>query len=105
MVSADEQAQLASDLLESLDDLYDRCISVAQLLRLLTSAAIALRGSALGPFVGAAAEALAAITKRRSPEADKNTAALIATDELRVLVGSSPPTSHALQLPVRMGSI
>ena len=95
VASDDEQAHVASDLLESLDDLYDQCITVAQLRRLLEVSSIALQGSALGPVVSAASKAIAEISERSLPEAAKNSAALVATDELRQRVGSHPPPSHA----------
>ena len=54
MATANEEEQLARDLLESLDDLYDQLIGVPQLTRLLTAASIALRGSSLEPVVAGA---------------------------------------------------
>jgi hypothetical protein len=87
VANAEEEAQVASDVLESLDDLYDQCISVAQLRRLLTACTIALRGSALEPVVAAAAEALAGIAASTLTDEEMNSAALIATDELRRYVG------------------
>ena len=90
VANADEEDQLASDLLESLVDLYDQLIGVPQLTRLLTAAGMALRGSSLEPVVAGAAEALAELAARPLTDQEMNSAALVATDELRQSVASWP---------------
>ena len=79
---------------ESLDDLYDQRITVAQLRRLLTAYVIASQG--FGPRTSRRhpCGALAEITGRSRPGSDENRAALILS-RLMTFVGLSAESTEA----------
>lgn len=90
MFSAADEEQLASDVLERLDDLYDQLIGVRQLERHLRAASVALRGASWASILNAAVSALTEISTQGVGESERSTLALIVTDDLRRWVGALP---------------
>lgn len=74
-VSAADEEQLASDVLEKLDDLYDQLIGVRQLERHLRAASVALRGASWASILNAAVSALTEISTQGVGESERNTLA------------------------------
>lgn len=77
------ESPLLDNLFQALDRLYDQKTAVVDLHALLEATAAALVTSELAKDIEEATAAVAAIVGASTPEAEKNRAALVATQPLR----------------------
>jgi hypothetical protein len=89
VLSAQDHA-LLDEVLDALDRLYDRQTTAVELRALLFATAKALTDSVFVDAVTSAESALREVVRSRLEPGEENRQALIATDQLRLLIADQP---------------